>query len=554
MTRQSRDPDAPVARPRIAVLGLDLAAGELWKALGDDPSLARFDLVLVAAGEVPGLEAPPRFERRGGPGGALLAGGLERAVELARTGAVDAVAGATAEDELETLAPLGSPVDILMRGERRVLALTSGFGGAGVPPARQRAGETPTPPDAELERAAARISAAAKGLAALGVAKPRLALCALEGLDVVPLAERARREGVDLVGPLPAEDAFAGRADLVCTFTRDQTRLGLALAGREPTARVVLGLPFVRASEDPLERATRVATLRASVFFAARFARERGELVSEREERAEAEKRAKLSAVAISARAARQDRCPYCRRELTEDEPGLLCARCETPHHRACIHEHGRCTVHGCGATSVLRCRVEIPVAHLKGEAAARIPFPTRHGPDDGGSLLVEPPIDDPRAKPSRRSLAIELESRDVARGELVSGAILVHAPRDFSASSATFHLRATLEVKRREERPRVQPIVEREAVVLGDPSRGLLGRLTDGVASLLGEGDRLSIPAGTRRYPFSFRLGADHPATVENAARRSSGDLEIVTTTLEASLSPVSGGVLSAAERLAVR
>ncbi len=187
----------------------------------------------------------------------------------------------------------------------------------------------------------------------------------------------------------------------------------------------------------------------------------------------------------------------------------------------------------------------------MKGEAAARIPFPARHGPDDGGSLLVEPPIDDPRAKPTRRALAIELESRDVARGELVSGAILVHAPRDFSASSATFRLGATLEVKPREERPRVQPIVEREAVVLGDPSRGLLGRLSD---SLLGAGDRLSIPAGTRRYPFSFRLGADHPATVENAARRSSGDLEIVTTTLEAALSPVSGGVLSAAERLAVR
>ncbi len=533
---QSRDPDAPVARPRIAVLGLDLAAGELWRALGDDPSLARFDLVLVAPGEVPGLEAPPRFERRGGPGGALVPGGLERAVELARTRAVDAVAGAVAEGELEALAPLGSPVDLLVRGERRVLVLPAASGGLA----------------SDLDVALFRIAAAAKGLMDMGIARPRIALCALEGVDLAPLAERARRPAAyELLGPLPAEDAFSGRADLVCTFTRDQTRLGLALAGREPTVRVVLGLPLIRTSEDPLERATRVATLRASVLLAARFARERGELVSEREERAEAEKRARLSTVAISARAARQDRCPYCRRELTEDEPGLLCARCETPHHRACIHEHGRCTVHGCGATSVLRCRVEIPVAHLKGEAAARIPFPARHGPDDGGSLLVEPPIDDPRAKPTRRALAIELESRDVARGELVSGAILVHAPRDFSASSATFRLGATLEVKPREERPRVQPIVEREAVVLGDPSRGLLGRLSD---SLLGAGDRLSIPAGTRRYPFSFRLGADHPATVENAARRSSGDLEIVTTTLEAALSPVSGGVLSAAERLAVR
>ena len=43
------------------------------------------------------------------------------------------------------------------------------------------------------------------------------------------------------------------------------------------------------------------------------------------------------------------------------------------------------------------------------------------------------------------------------------------------------------------------------------------LGRLQDGVASLFGARGGLTIPAGVRRYPFSFRLHRDHPATVTN-------------------------------------
>lgn len=503
-----------MARPRLAVAGLDLSPAALRKAL-DDPALASCELVFVE-------------------------GGLEEAFELARTKRVDGVAGAYAPDELALLAKHAGAeplVELLVRGTTRVLVLSL------------RASEL------DVERAAALIATTGKALARdLAIARPRIALCSHGDADVAPLAARARALGANVVGPSPAEEAFAQEAHAVCTVTRDQARMGLALAGREATARLVLGAPFVRTSEDPAERAARTASLRASVLLAARFAPLRGELVATREEREEAEKRARVSSVAVSARSARDDRCPYCRREFTDEEPGLLCAKCESPHHRACIHEHGRCTVHGCGSTTVVRAGAKIAVARLGGDGTARVPFVTRLGAEGEGVLLVEAPIDDPLAQPRHRELVLELESREVVRGGLVSGALVVHAPREFKASGGTFRLRAALEVRPSEERPRIQPIVDREAIVIGDPSRGLIARLSDGVNSLLGTGDYLSIPAGTRRYPFAFRLRSDHPATVKNPTRRLKGDIEIVTSSLEATLAATSGGVLSALSELLVR
>jgi len=40
--------------------------------------------------------------------------------------------------------------------------------------------------------------------------------------------------------------------------------------------------------------------------------------------------------------------CPYCRDEI-EDPELVICARCETPHHRECFTEHGKCTIFRCG-------------------------------------------------------------------------------------------------------------------------------------------------------------------------------------------------------------
>jgi hypothetical protein len=516
---RSRDPDAEPGRPRLAVVGGDLDARALWRELGDDASLARFDLVLVAAGSVSGLGVfDGAFTRAKGPGGAVLAGGFAEAALLAREGKVDGVAGACGDEPAE-VAP------ILVRGERRVLAFSA------------------TAREADLERLPAMLALASRGLREIGVARPGLALCATDDVDASAAAEKARALGVDLLGPVPAEEAFAASRDLVVTLTRDQARLGLLLAGTEPTARLLLGLPYLRTSADPAERGA--ATLRASVVLAARVARARGELVSVREEREAERKRASLASLAVSARAAREDRCPYCRRAFSEEEPVVRCARCETPHHRACVHEHGRCTVHGCGAGEVSLGSVHVPIARLGADPSVRIAFSRTLGGEketDPPALWIEPPIDDPEV-PSRRGLAIELDAKDVVRAGRVEGAFVVHAPRPLRAAGGVFRLRATLEVRGRDERPRVQPIVEREAVVAGDPGRGLLLRLSDGI---LGTGDQLAIPAGTRRWRFAFRLPPDHPATVEN--KGPGGQVEVVTTRVEATLQLAHGALEAAA------
>ena len=55
---------------------------------------------------------------------------------------------------------------------------------------------------------------------------------------------------------------------------------------------------------------------------------------------------------------------------------------------------------------------------------------------------------------------------------------------------------------------------------------------MSDGVAALFGGGEgRVAIPAGVRRWPFAFRLAADHPPTVANRFKDTE---EAVSTRLE--------------------
>jgi 4-hydroxythreonine-4-phosphate dehydrogenase len=100
-----------------------------------------------------------------------------------------------------------------------------------------------------------------------GIPSPRVLVCGLnphagegghlgrEEITVIaPVIERLRREGLDLVGPVPADTAFlpsrlAG-VDAVLAMYHDQ---GLPVIKREGFGRAVnvtLGLPFVRTSVD----------------------------------------------------------------------------------------------------------------------------------------------------------------------------------------------------------------------------------------------------------------------------------------------------------------
>lgn len=71
---------------------------------------------------------------------------------------------------------------------------------------------------------------------------------------IIPLLERLRGEGLDLVGPLPADTAFLPRvlesADVVLAMYHDQGLPVLKHAGFGRAVNITLGLPIIRTSVD----------------------------------------------------------------------------------------------------------------------------------------------------------------------------------------------------------------------------------------------------------------------------------------------------------------
>lgn len=96
---------------------------------------------------------------------------------------------------------------------------------------------------------------------------------------IVPLLERLRGEGMNLLGPLPADTAFvpAMRAhyDAVLAMYHDQALPVLKSEAFDSTVNVTLGLPFIRTSVDhgtALDRAGAGTADPASLFAATRLA------------------------------------------------------------------------------------------------------------------------------------------------------------------------------------------------------------------------------------------------------------------------------------------
>lgn len=100
-----------------------------------------------------------------------------------------------------------------------------------------------------------------------GLARPRVLVLGLnphagedghlgrEELDlIIPLLGRLRAEGLDLIGPLPADTAFTPRhldkADAVLAMYHDQGLPVLKYAGFGAAVNITLGLPFIRTSVD----------------------------------------------------------------------------------------------------------------------------------------------------------------------------------------------------------------------------------------------------------------------------------------------------------------
>jgi 4-hydroxythreonine-4-phosphate dehydrogenase len=260
--------------PRVAItLGAPRGIGPevVSKTLADPPAEAEY--VVIGPDE---LVAELPADRRIGIGtlgkatvegaGRLTADAVLKAVELALSGAVDAIVTAPAEKRAlhaagyeypghtEWLAELAGGVDVVMMlvaGSLRVALVTTHIPLAEVPLA------------VTIERVLRAGQITRSALECWwGIEDARLAVCALNphggegGLfgdeDDEVLAPAARE--LDATGPLPADTVFVralrGEFDAVLTPYHDVGMTAVKVAGFGGGVNVTLGLPFIRTAPD----------------------------------------------------------------------------------------------------------------------------------------------------------------------------------------------------------------------------------------------------------------------------------------------------------------
>ena len=195
---------------------------------------------------------------------------IERAVQLALAGAVDAIVTAPLNKEAlnlagyayaghtEALAELCGVRDVVMMLVGPSLRVSHVTGHASLRQACERV---------RRERIVAVARLTAEAVQLLGSDRPRLAVAGLNphagegGLfgceeieQIVPAVEELRREGYDVQGPLPPDTVFlrASRRefDAVIAMYHDQGHIPLKLLAFDEGVNVTLGLPIIRTSVD----------------------------------------------------------------------------------------------------------------------------------------------------------------------------------------------------------------------------------------------------------------------------------------------------------------
>lgn len=112
------------------------------------------------------------------------------------------------------------------------------------------------------------IERAHRTLVDAGVEKPRIAVCAInphggenglfgyaeEELKIAPGIDKAREQGIDAQGPVPADTAFfravRGDFDIVVAMYHDQGHCPVKVLGIDAGVNITVGLPVVRTSVD----------------------------------------------------------------------------------------------------------------------------------------------------------------------------------------------------------------------------------------------------------------------------------------------------------------
>ena len=230
-----------------------------------------------ADGAIPLVDAEPvpaELALRGEPtaeGGRASGQWIEQAVRAALAGAIDAVVTAPINKEalrmggydwpghtemIAALCKVRKPV-MMMAGEGlRVALVTTHMAIADLPKAITR--------DVVLETI--RITHTDL-IRRFGLSAPRLAVCGLnphsgeagrfgreEEQEICPAIEAAQREGIECVGPVPADSAFLPaqrrKYDAVVAMYHDQACIPVKMLAFETGVNITLGLPIVRTSPD----------------------------------------------------------------------------------------------------------------------------------------------------------------------------------------------------------------------------------------------------------------------------------------------------------------
>ncbi|MDP9137380.1 MAG: 4-hydroxythreonine-4-phosphate dehydrogenase PdxA [Pseudomonadota bacterium] len=205
----------------------------------------------------------------------MVWGSIERAVDLALAGVVDAVvtnpihkrtlygAGFAHQGHTDFLAHMArakghpaQPVMMLVVDDLRTVPITIHIA------VKDVAGALRT------EAIAAQSAVVARGLERyFGIARPRLAITGLnphageggsigdeESRIILPAIAELHRQGFDVAGPFPADSMFHEAArksfDAIICMYHDQALIPVKLLGFHAAVNVTLGLPFIRTSPD----------------------------------------------------------------------------------------------------------------------------------------------------------------------------------------------------------------------------------------------------------------------------------------------------------------
>jgi len=259
----------PVVRPRIALTSGDPA--------GIGPEIVAKTVIDPRVLEVcePIMYLPPGSERfepgvLSGAAGRAAYDVLLRAVNDARSGAVDAIATAPVNKEAFRLAGLHwtGHTDLLahLTAARRV-AMMFHSDALRVVLATVHIALSEVPRALTRETIAETIRLVARELPRFGVARPRIAVAGLnphagehglfgrEEIDaIIPAIEECRGEGTTVSGPFPADTIFVratrGEFDVVIACYHDQGLIPVKLLAFGQAVNVTIGLPIIRTSVD----------------------------------------------------------------------------------------------------------------------------------------------------------------------------------------------------------------------------------------------------------------------------------------------------------------